>query len=50
MPDDGHRDLEGLTFDEIAERYGEDAAIAAGIAADPRVRSRIPWRRPDSSV
>ncbi len=34
----GNRDLKGLTFDEIAERYGEEAAIAAGIAADPDAR------------
>ena len=30
MPDNRNRDLEGLSFDEIAERYGEEAAIAAG--------------------
>ena len=35
MPGNGNRDLEGLSFDQIAERYGEEAAIAAGIAADP---------------
>ena len=34
----GNRDLKGLTFDEIAARYGEEAAIAAGIAADPDAR------------
>ena len=28
-------DLAGLTFDEIAAKYGEEAAINAGIAADP---------------
>ena len=38
MPGNGNRDLEGLSFDEIAERYGEEAAIAAGIAADPDAR------------
>lgn len=38
MPGNGNRDLEGLSFDEIAERYGEQAAIAAGIAADPDAR------------
>ena len=27
--------LTGLTFDEIAAKYGEEAAIQAGIAADP---------------
>ena len=30
--------MNGTTFDEIAERYGEEAAIAAGIAADPDAR------------
>ena len=38
MPGNENRDLKGLTFDEIAERYGEEAAIAAGIAADPDAR------------
>ena len=28
-------DLSGWTFDEIAAKYGEEAAIQAGIAADP---------------
>ena len=28
-------DLSGWTFDEIAAVYGEEAAIQAGIAADP---------------
>jgi uncharacterized protein (DUF4415 family) len=28
-------DLVNLTFNEIAEKYGEEAAINAGIAADP---------------
>ena len=28
-------DLTGMTFDEIAARHGEEAAINAGIAADP---------------
>ena len=28
-------DIAGLTFDEIAAKYGEEAAINAGIAADP---------------
>ena len=28
-------DMAGLTFDEIAAKYGEEAAINAGIAADP---------------
>ena len=27
--------LTGMTFDEIAARYGEEIAIQAGIAADP---------------
>lgn len=27
--------LTGLTFDEIAAKYGEETAIQAGIAADP---------------
>ena len=27
--------LTGMTFHEIAARYGEEAAIQAGIAADP---------------
>ena len=27
--------LTGMTFDEIAAKYGEDTAIQAGIAADP---------------
>ena len=30
-----HNDFSGLTFDEIAEEYGLEAAIQAGIAADP---------------
>ena len=38
MPGNVNRDFQGLTFDEIAERYGEEAAIAAGIAADPDAR------------
>ena len=33
VPDQDH--LTGMTFDEIAERYGEEAAINAGIATDP---------------
>ena len=33
MPD--RPDTAGMTFDEIAEKYGEEAAIDAGIAADP---------------
>ena len=28
-------DLTGMTFHEIAAKYGEEAAINAGIAADP---------------
>ncbi len=28
-------DLSGWTFDEIAAKFGEEAAIQAGIAADP---------------
>ena len=28
-------DTAGMAFDEIAEKYGEEAAIDAGIAADP---------------
>ena len=28
-------DSTGLTFAQVAEKYGEEAAIAAGIAADP---------------
>ena len=28
-------DTNGMTFDEIAAEYGEEAAIQAGIAADP---------------
>ena len=28
-------DLTTMTFDEIAAKYGEEAAINAGIAADP---------------
>ncbi len=28
-------DISGATFDEIAAKYGEEAAINAGIAADP---------------
>ena len=28
-------DLTGMTFHEIAAKYGEEAAIDAGIAADP---------------
>ena len=28
-------ELAGLTFDEIAAKYGEEVAINAGIAADP---------------
>ena len=36
MADDQHRpDLTGMTFAEIAEKFGEEAAIDAGIAADP---------------
>ena len=35
MPDVKHDDFTGMTFDEIAAKYGEDAAINAGIAADP---------------
>ena len=31
----GQNDLTGMTFDEIAARYGEQVAIDAGIAADP---------------
>ena len=27
--------LTGMTFDEIAAKYGEETAIQAGIAADP---------------
>ena len=27
--------LTGMSFDEIAEKYGEEAAIHAGIASDP---------------
>ena len=32
---DDYVDFSGLTFDEIAEEYGLEAAIQAGIAADP---------------
>ena len=32
---DHEPDLTGMTFHEIAARYGEEAAIDAGIAADP---------------
>ena len=32
---DAYIDFSGLTFDEIAEEYGLEAAIQAGIAADP---------------
>ncbi len=32
---DEHIEFSGLTFDEIAEEYGLEAAIQAGIAADP---------------
>ena len=28
-------ELTGLTFDEIADLYGEEVAIQAGIASDP---------------
>ena len=36
MSDDTDQDdLTGMTFDEIAERHGEEAAINAGIATDP---------------
>ena len=28
-------ELTGLTFDDIAELYGEEVAIQAGIASDP---------------
>ena len=31
----GKDDLTTMTFDEIAAKYGEEAAINAGIAADP---------------
>lgn len=30
-----NQDLTDLTFDEIESQYGEETAIAAGIAADP---------------
>ncbi len=30
-----HVERNGLSFDEIAEKHGEEAAIEAGIAADP---------------
>ena len=32
---DHEPDLTGMTFHEIAAKYGEEAAINAGIAADP---------------
>ena len=32
--DKQHRDLTGLTFAQIAAKYGEEAAISAGIEAD----------------
>ena len=54
MPGNVNRDFQGLTFDEIAERYGEEAAIAAGIAADPDAReltdSDFARMRPASEV
>ena len=31
----GPPDINGMTFDEIAAKYGEEAAIQAGVAADP---------------
>ena len=35
MPrDKGRRDSAGLTFAQVAEKYGEEAAISAGIEAD----------------
>ena len=38
MPDPKLDSPAGMTFDEIAKRYGEEAAINAGIAADPDTR------------
>ena len=39
MADDQHRaDSTDMTFAEIAEKFGEEAAINAGIAADPDTR------------
>ena len=39
-------DLTGMTFHEIAAKYGEEAAIDAGIAADPdTVRLTPEWFR-----
>lgn len=47
-------DLTGLTFDEIEAQYGEEAAIDAGIAADPdTVEIDADWfaqARPTSEV
>ena len=47
-------DLTGLTFDEIEAQHGEDAAIDAGIAADPdTVEINADWlaqARPTSEV
>ena len=47
-------DLTGLTFDEIEAQYGEEAAIDAGIAADPdTVEIDADWfaqARPTSDV
>lgn len=31
-------DISGMTFAEIAAKYGEDAAVAAGMATDPDTR------------
>ncbi len=38
MPKNRNDDLTKLTFDQIAEKYGEEAAIKAGIAADKDTR------------
>ena len=43
---DHEPDLTGMTFHEIAARYGEEAAINAGIEADPdTVRLTPEWFR-----
>ena len=38
MPDTKTDSLAGMTFDEIAKKYGEETAINAGIASDPDTR------------
>ena len=43
---DHEPDLTGMTFHEIAAKYGEEAAIDAGIAADPDTFELTPeWFR-----